>query len=185
MGEVVELKPVSLVDNFEFVADCCRYSENIMSEAAVKKKWRFADAQWERLGSDDKLIEAIEAEKVRRVRSGQQKRERAQVLVVKAPDVLSDILNDAGQSARHRIDSAKTLNDFASNGPAPAAGQSDRFIISIVLSADGIPHTEHFNKSIKPDAHDIDSNDTSTTLELSAFTASATKQKDDGGGNAV
>ena len=37
MGNVfVDLQ--GLEDNHDFVADCCRYSENILSEEAIKKK---------------------------------------------------------------------------------------------------------------------------------------------------
>jgi hypothetical protein len=91
MGDVVELhgQPAHLEENQEFVADCCRYAENILSEAAVKKKYHFSDEVWTKLGEDDALVEKIEAEKIRRIRDGSSKREKAQVLVVKAPDVLS------------------------------------------------------------------------------------------------
>ena len=40
MGNVfVDLQ--GLKDNHDFVADCCRYSENVLSEEAIKKKYRF------------------------------------------------------------------------------------------------------------------------------------------------
>ena len=108
MGDIdLHGQPAHLEDNQEFVADCCRYAENILSEAAVKKKYRFDEATWEKLGSNDKLVEAIEAEKVRRIRDGSSKRERAQVLVTKAPDVLGGIMLDASASPKHRIDSPK------------------------------------------------------------------------------
>src|SRR5215831_8589427 len=56
----------SLIDNAEFVADCCRYSENLLSKADVKRKWHFADDTiWTKLANDEALIEAIEAEKIR------------------------------------------------------------------------------------------------------------------------
>src|SRR5262249_24485045 len=58
-AEIADLK-----DNREFVSDCCRFSEGVLSEAAVKKKWHFDDATWLQLGDDEKLIEAIEADKV-------------------------------------------------------------------------------------------------------------------------
>ena len=59
MGEVVDLhgQPAHLEDDLEFVADCCRYAENILSEAAVKKKYRFDDATWEKLGSNRLRLE--------------------------------------------------------------------------------------------------------------------------------
>lgn len=39
MGNVWTLFDLQgLEDNHDFVADCCRYSENILSEEAIKKK---------------------------------------------------------------------------------------------------------------------------------------------------
>ena len=161
MGEVVDLhgQPAQLEDDLDFVADCCRYAENILSEEAVKKKYRFDDDTWESLGSNDALIEKIEAEKIRRIRNGSTKRERAQQLVVQAPDVLGGIMLDASASPKHRINSAKALDAFAANGPE-AAPASDRFEITINLGSD----TLRFDKSIAPDPNDIDPfNDTDTT----------------------
>jgi hypothetical protein len=83
MGDVVDLhgQPAHLEDDLEFVADCARYAEGILSEEAVKKKHHFDDDTWEKLGNNEALIEAIEAEKIRRIRNGSTKRERAQQLV--------------------------------------------------------------------------------------------------------
>jgi hypothetical protein len=161
MGEVADLhgQPVQLEDDLEFVADCCRFAEGILDEKAVKKKHHLSADVWERLGSDEKLIEAIEAEKVRRIRDGSSKRERAQVLVVQAPSVLGTIMNDPSASPRHRVDAIKTLDTFASNGPESAPA-GDRFVITINLGSD----TLRFDKSIAPDANDVDPfNDTDTT----------------------
>ena len=183
MGEVVDLhgQPAHLEDDLEFVADCCRYAENILSEAAVKKKYRFDDATWEKLGSNDALVEAIEAEKIRRIRNGSAKRERAQQLVVQAPDVLGGIMLDANASPKHRIDSAKALDAFAANGPE-AAPASDRFQITINLGADVL----HFDKSIAVDANEVDPfNDTDTTPQELLAAIAANKRKDDGGGEPI
>ena len=40
MGEVVDLhgQLAHLEDNQEFIADCCRFAENILSEAASEKE---------------------------------------------------------------------------------------------------------------------------------------------------
>ena len=124
MGEVVDLhgQPARLEDNQEFVADCASYAEGILSEEAVKKKYRFDDATWEKLGSNEALVEAIEAEKIRRIRNGSTKRESAQQLVVQAPDVLGGIMLDASASPKHRIDAIKALDAFAANGPEKRAG---------------------------------------------------------------
>src|SRR5262249_7418012 len=99
----------------EFIADCARYAEGLLSEAAVRKKYRFGDNDWENLGDNDALVEAIEVEKVRRIRNGDSARERAQQLFAQAPDVLGDILHDDGASPRHRIESARELRQIAAN----------------------------------------------------------------------
>ena len=119
MDDVVNL-PISLESDLgrELIVDCVRFAEGILTEQQVRKKFRFDAGAWEALGSNEELIEKIEAEKLRRMRDGSTKREKAQLLVVKAPDVVAAIMNDDSANARHRIDSAKVLNDFA----APLAG---------------------------------------------------------------
>jgi hypothetical protein len=179
VGDVVSF-PTHLEDDLEFVADCCRYAENILTEEAVKKKYHFSDAEWERLGNDEKLIEAIELEKVRRICTGQQKRARAQVLVVKAPDVLGDIMNDASANPRHRIDSAKALDTFAGGG-SETAPASDRFIIQINLGSDVLK----FDKSIAPNPNDIDPNHIDDTPQGLLPVIAANRRKDDDGGGSI
>lgn len=146
-GGLIDLKgqPAHLEENHDFVADCCRYQEGILSEATLKKKYHYTDE------------EAIEAEKIRRIRTGQQKRECAQQSVTKAPDIMSTIMLDANVSPRHRIDSAQALDAFAATRPegVPAA---DRFQITINLGGDS--DVLRFNKSINIDPNDTDPNDT-------------------------
>src|SRR5262249_9353895 len=123
----------SLIEDHEFVTDFARYSEGLMSEAVIRKKYRFDETTWERLGVDDALIEAVEAEKARRIRSGEAKREKAQQHIVKAPDVLNGIMSDPKANAKHRIDSAKALDDLAEGGPRGAHDETDRVIVTINL----------------------------------------------------
>ena len=135
----------SLLEDHEFIADCCRFAEGITSEAAVRKKYHFSEEAWERLGVDDKLIEAVEAEKVRRIRSGEAKREKAQQHIVKGPDILNDIMSDAKASPKHKVDAIKTLDALAANGPQVAAEQ-DRVIVTINLGGDVL----RFDKAVRP-----------------------------------
>jgi hypothetical protein len=167
MGDVIDLKPVSLVENHEFVADMARFSESLLTEKAIRKKYRmFDNTVWEKLADDDDLVRAIEAESVRRIRDGSSKREKAQALIVKGPAILDSIMSDPTANARHRIDSAKTLNDFASNGPGETTPASDRFLIQINLGSD----TLTFNKSIRPLAPgEIDPNDSSPNDDSNRF----------------
>jgi hypothetical protein len=129
--------PTSLIDNAEFVADCCRYAEGIFSKQDVKRKWHFADDTiWTKLAKDEALIEAIDAEKLRRIRSGQAKREKAQSLVVKTPEILDSIATDKSASPRHRVDAIKTLDGMSDTGPRATPEMGERFSIVINLGED-------------------------------------------------
>jgi hypothetical protein len=182
MGNVINF-PISLDSDIcrELIVDCARYSEGLLTEKEVKKKHRFDDATWERLGQDDALVEAIEAEKLRRVRSGLAKRELAQKHVVKAPDVLNTIMLDPAASPKHRIDSAKVLDQFAANGPE-AAPAADRFVITINLGSDVL----HFDKSIAVNPNDVDPfNDVGATPQGLLPMLAANKREDDGSGEPI
>ena len=176
----------SLIDNLELITDCCRYSEGILTEKQVRQKYHLVDeATWERLGSEDALVEAIELEKIRRVRSGAAKREKAQALVVQACDVLGEIMRDAGASPKHRIDASKALDAFADPGPTHAPDSSERFSIIINLGAD---HKIKIDKQLAP----IKPRDDLEILEPSKHTApqgllpmiAAKKDDDDSRGGA-
>src|SRR6516165_10151920 len=117
-----ERTPPNLVqlcrENDELIADLARYAEGICTEAAVRRKYRdiLNDEAWTTLGKDDLLVEMVEAEKVRRIRNGSAKREKAQQHITRAPDVLAAIMDDPKANARHRVDSAKALDSLAGNG---------------------------------------------------------------------
>src|SRR5262245_49471262 len=126
----------SFRENDELVSDLARFSESVLTEQQVRKKHHLlGDEAWERMGTDDLLVEMVEAEKVRRIRNGAAKREKARLHVVAAPDVLSGILMDPKANPRHRIDSAKALDSLAGFAPE-AVHNEDRVVIRIDLSAD-------------------------------------------------
>jgi hypothetical protein len=177
MGDVVNF-PISLDSDLgrELIVDCVRYAEGLLTEAAVRKKYRFDDSAWEALGNNDALVEKIEAEKLRRIRDGSSKREKSQALIVKAPAILDGIMSDPSASPRHRVDAIKVLDGFAANGPAGAPA-SDRFVITINLGSDVLK----FDKSIAPDPNDRDPNDPDAPRGPWPVIA-ANKRKDDGSG---
>jgi|SRR5262249_38562868 hypothetical protein len=179
MGDVVNF-PTSLIEDGDFILACARYADGLLTEAQVKKRFNFDDDTWKRLGENEPLIAAIEAEKERRIRNGETARERAQKLYAQAPDVLGGIMHDDGASPRHRIESARELRQIAANGPE-AAPASDRFQIIINLDGD----IERYDKSIAIDPNDVDPNDTDTTPQGLLPIIAANKRKDDGGGEPI
>src|SRR5262245_60980310 len=179
MGDVADFL-ASLIEDHDFITACARYSEGLLTEEDVKKSYHFDDQTWASLGDNEALIEAIEAEKVRRIRNGSTARERAQQLCATAPSVLGDILHDDGASPRHRIESARELRQIAANGPETAPA-SDRFQITINLGADVLK----FDKSIAIDANDVDPNDTDTTPQKLLQVIAANKRQDDEGGEPI
>ena len=124
-------------ENDGLVTDLARYAEGVCTEAAVRRKYRdtLNDEAWATLGTDDLLVEMVEAEKLRRIRNGSFKRERAQQHITRGPDVLAAIMDNPKESARHRVDSVKALDSLAANGPKDAPEQ-ERIIIKIDLGAD-------------------------------------------------
>jgi hypothetical protein len=182
MGDVVGLHgpPIDLESDRgrELIVDLARFSADLVSETAIRKKYRLSERDWETLGSDDRLLEMVEDERVRRVRNGSTKREKAQQLVVKAPGVLGDIMNDPGANPRHRIDSAKVLDDLATDG-AEVAAAGARFLIRIDLGGD---HVETYSKSIAVNAEDEDPYHPRSPEVLGAIAA---KKNEGDGGNRI
>jgi hypothetical protein len=136
-----------------------------LTKQQVKKKYHYTDADWEKYGNDETLLEAIELEKVRRIRSGQAKREKAQQHIVKGPDVLEKIMSDPEANARHVVDAVKALDALADPGPQPAL-PADKFIIHIDLTGDAKL------KGIEPDPNDV------IVIEATRPAASADKTGD-------
>jgi hypothetical protein len=145
----VSVTSPSLINNNEqLISDMCRYSEGLLTKQQVKKKYHYTDADWTQFANDEALLESIEAEKIRRIRNGQAKREKAQQHIVKAPDVLSTIMSDPKSNARHVVDAIKTLDHLADPGPQTAP-PADHFVIHIDLTADAKL------KGIEPDPADV------------------------------
>ena len=127
----------SLRENQELVEDLARYADGILTEKQVRQRWHLAnDEVWTSLGTDESFVERVELEKTRRIRSGATKRELAQLRVVRAPEVLDQILSNERASPRHRIDAAKALDDLAGFAPQRPGVEQDRVVIKIDLSAD-------------------------------------------------
>jgi hypothetical protein len=145
--------PTDLTNNRELVADLSRFAEGVLTEQQVRRKWRHLDQSvWD--APDDALVNAVEAERIQRIRSGRAAREKAQNLAAQALDILGTIMTSEGNSPRHRIEAAKHLRTVADNGPevAPPAA-TERFQIIINLGNDEILK---FDKTITPQPRNTD-----------------------------
>jgi hypothetical protein len=171
-------KPPTRVDNDALILEMARYSEGLKgySEQEIRRRWNFTDADWVALGADDRLVERIQETKAARVRSGAAKREKAQQHVVAAVDVVNGIVTDPKANARHRIDAAKALDQFAGFPPETAANE-DRVVVTINLGAD---QKLVFDKPIRSGPVDDEIID-STPGPIPGFLIEATKKEDGGG----
>jgi hypothetical protein len=135
MGEIVDFPATSsLIENSEFVSDMCRYSESILDEKFLRRKYNFDPGVWDTLGSDERLVARIEDERLRRQRNGDSAREKAQQLFVGAPAVLGGLLNNESTHPRFKIESARELRAIAAVG-LDATPAMDRFSIVINLGS--------------------------------------------------
>ena len=175
MGDVIDLRSQSAhLEDDELIENLARFADGTLSEAAVKARHHLSNEEWAAMGENDRLIELVEAAKLRRIRTGATKRERAQIEIVDGPPILGKIMRDPNANERHRIDSIKTLDALASTG-AEAAAAGARFEITINLGAD---HIEHYSKSIAIDPNDTDPNE----IDAPAAVAAIATKKDDGSG---
>lgn len=114
-----------------FVIDCARNTEGLLSDHDLKSKWALSDDHWERLAGNTPLLQAVQAERERRILSGEAAREAAQRHFAKAPTVLNRILTDELVSPRHRIEAARELRQAAGDGTPPGTGE--KFTINITI----------------------------------------------------
>jgi hypothetical protein len=173
----------SLIDNDAFVSDMARFSTGDLTERQIRKRYHLPEEAWTKLGEDENLVSKIETEVLRRTRSGETKRERAQQYVTEVPRVMNDILMNAGASPRHRIDAGKTLNDLATPSGQTAAADTSRFVISIDLTAAGGNTIEHYSKPYKVGVFDDTDPDNIDTTTLA--TIAAKQNRNEGGGNDI
>jgi hypothetical protein len=119
-----------------FILDCCRNTEGLVGDDDMKARWALSDEYWIGLAKNVPLLQAVRAERDRRIASGDAAREAAQQHFAKAPAVLGKILSSELVSPGHRIEAAKELRQVADNGPGTGAAIQEKFIIRINLGAD-------------------------------------------------
>ena len=123
----------------EFVLDCARHIEGLLSEANLKSKWGLTDAGWAALATNTYLLDLVRRQRERRIHNGLAAREGAQQEFAKAPSVLGSILNDETISPRHRIEAARELRQAAEAGDTAETLEKEKFVVVINLGADEKP----------------------------------------------
>ena len=170
-------QPAPLEDD-ELIENLARFADGTLTEGQVKSRHHLSNEDWAAMGESDRLVELVEAAKLRRLRTGATKRERAQIEIIDGPPILGKIMRDPGSNARHVIDAVKTLDTLASTG-AEAAAAGARFEITIVLNSD----VERYSKSIAIDANDVDPNEIDRPQSALATITNRPKGDDDGQGH--
>jgi hypothetical protein len=133
----------------EFVCDCTRAAENLLSDQDLRDKYQLSDWDWQTITGNTALIRAIQAERRRRVNTGLCAREAAAQHFVKAPKILHDLMTNEQANPRHKIEAIRELRATATGaaGAEHTIDTSEKFIIRIDL---GGADTEIFEKVITP-----------------------------------
>jgi hypothetical protein len=118
-----------------FITDCARNIEGLRSDQEIKDDWGLDEQGWASLAENVPLLNAIKAERQRRIRSGEAARESAQRHFARAPSILARILEDEGVSPRARIEAARELRQAAGDAREKAES-GERFTIVIDLGED-------------------------------------------------
>ena len=124
MGDIVNLRdrPTPLEDDLEFISDLARFADNLLSEAAVKKKIALPKApgklsaammRWSKKLKPRNYAEYVMAAPSEKRRSNWSR---------KRPTSWAALCCDPNANERHRIDSIKTLDALASTGAEARGG---------------------------------------------------------------
>jgi hypothetical protein len=153
MGDVVTLhsSPIDLSTDagHQFVVDCTRAGEGLLSDKELQEKYELSPADWQNITKDMALGRAVRAERERRMLNGTAAREAACRHFVKAPGILDQIMTDAQSNPRHKIEAIKELRATAAIGSADRLRETEQFVIRIDLTAGG---GDVYEKTIDIDA---------------------------------
>lgn len=118
-----------------FVADCARNTEGLLADDDIMAKWGITPEGWTALADNAPLLQAVRAERERRLMAGEAVREAAQREFSKAPSILGRILSNDDISPRHRIEAARELRAVTAAGIKDGRAQGERFTLTINLGA--------------------------------------------------
>jgi hypothetical protein len=134
----------------EFTENCVRAGEGLITDRELSEIYELTPADFQAISKDSALIRAIRTIRDQRVRSGRAAREAAAKHFVRAPNILSTIMDSESSNDRHKIEAIRELRQTAIPENQNSQPDNGRFIIQINLGAD----VEIYNKSIAVNAND-------------------------------
>jgi hypothetical protein len=136
----------------EFITDCARFTEGLLSEGEVLSKWGLGGADWETLSKNSALLDAVQRERANRVSNGRAATDAARKYFSEAPHILARILRDDASQPRHRIEAARELRATATLEDKLHGQSGENF--TVVINLGNEKHTYEL-ESIRGDETDI------------------------------
>jgi hypothetical protein len=127
----------------KFVIDATRAAEGLITDNDLREKYGLTAKNLKEMAKNTTLVKAIRDERERRMRNGQAARESASRHFVRAPNVMSAIMDDTNANPRHRIEAAREIRATATSGGEENADAGEVFHIVINLGSD-----EKFEKEV-------------------------------------
>jgi hypothetical protein len=121
-----------------YTAHCCRNWEKILPNNAICERYGLLPSEWQSMGQNKQLIQAVRAEHQRRIKNGTAAQELAAKEFATAPAELGKILRSPDSNPRHKIEAHRELRATAigTGSESTGADSSERFTITINLGAD-------------------------------------------------
>jgi hypothetical protein len=117
----------------EFIADCARFTEEILTESEILSRWGLDRAEWESLSTNSVLLDSVQTERVRRIANGMAATDAARKYFSEAPHILARIMKDDASQPRHRIEAARELRATATLEEKSQGLAGEKFTVIINL----------------------------------------------------
>jgi hypothetical protein len=140
-----------------YTTDCARNWEKILPNNAICERYGLSASEWQQMGANKQLVQAVRDEHQRRIKNGTAAQELAAKEFATAPAELGKILRSPDSNPRHKIEAHRELRATAvGTGPENINNDTERFTITINLGASPDDKVVIDAGTIKPRAPDKD-----------------------------
>jgi hypothetical protein len=120
-----------------YTTDCCRNWEKILPNNAICERYGLTVAEWQQMGANKQLVQAVRDEHQRRIKNGTAAQELAAKEFATGPKYLGEILRSPDSNPRHKIEAHRELRaTVVGTGPEGSGANSELFSIVINMGAD-------------------------------------------------